>query len=179
MIPLPQDALITVALLGMGLYFAVLIARGALSYLRFRRVRPTALVAWRRPRPANFGLLVALGGMLAFVTLLNGYMARPWAHVASLALMASYFIVIVPLLTLIEWGCYADGVWADAGFLRYGDIRQMAFREMGAIVLVLLPRHGSGPFRLLVPPSEYGAVRRIFEEKTRTQELRLERLLAL
>jgi hypothetical protein len=163
----------------MGLYFAVLIARGAVTYVRFRRVRKTALVAWRVPRPHNFGLLLSLGGILAFVTLLNGYMARPWAHVASLALMASYFIVMVPLSTLIEWGCYADGVWADAGFLRYADIRQMAFREVGAIVLVLLPRRGSGPFRMLVPPSEYGAVRRIFEEKARAQELRLERLLAL
>jgi len=172
-----NQALLTVGLLGMGLYFAALIARSLSRYARFRRVRPTALVSWPVPRPKNLGLLLALGVLAAFVAVLNGAMQRPWHDVLSQALVAVYFILVVPLSLRIEWGCYAQGVWADGGFLPYADIRQMAFREVGAIVLVLVRRSGAVPFRMLVPPSEYGAVRRVLEDKARNRELQLERVL--
>ena len=42
--------LIGLGLLGLGLYFAVQLARGLAGYLRYRRVAPTALVTWPAPR---------------------------------------------------------------------------------------------------------------------------------
>jgi hypothetical protein len=68
-------------------------------------------------------------------------------------------------------------VWADAGFLRYERIARIAFREAPEIVLVLVPRGGSGPFRLPVPTSEYGAVRKILEEKIRDGAVTVEKAI--
>jgi hypothetical protein len=172
-----NQALLTIGLLGMGAYFAVLIVRSLRSYWRFRSVQKTALVTWPIPRPPNLGLLLGLGVLAAFVAALNGAMARPWHNVLSQALVAVYFILVVPLSLRIQWGCYANGVWADGGFLPYGEIRRLSFREVGAIVLVLVPRRGAVPFRMLVPPSAYGAVRRVLEDKARAHELQLERVL--
>jgi len=73
----------------------------------------------------------------------------------------------VPLSTRIQVGFYRDGVWGDAGFLPYARIGRTAFRETPDIVLFLLPRGGSRPLRLPVPPAEYGAVRKVLEEMKR------------
>ena len=81
---------------------------------------------------------------------------------------------MVPLASRIRLGFYRDGVWADAGFLPYQRIRRLAFRESPEIELILLPRGGSGSFRLPVPPDEYGAVRKLLEEKIREHVVNVE-----
>jgi hypothetical protein len=172
---MPHETVLTVALLGFGLYFSVLMVRGLAGYLRFRRVRPTAVLTWPVKRPANFGLLVGLGVLAAAVTLLNGLMQRPLHHVFSQAVMSLYFVLMVPLSARIHLGLYRDGVWADDGFLPYGRIGRMAFRETPDIVLILLPRgSSSGSFRLPVPRDEYAAVRKLLEEKIRARVLNVE-----
>jgi hypothetical protein len=168
---LANDTILSLGLAGLGVYFAVLLVRGSLGYLRFRRVRPTALLTWPVARPAYLRSLVALGVVNVILTILNGFLHRPVHHVVSLGLMALYFVLMVPLASRIELGLYRDGVWADAGFLPYEGIGRMAFRETPEIVLVLLPRRGSGSFRLPVPPGEYGAVRKLLEEKMRSRVL--------
>jgi hypothetical protein len=170
-----NETLLTIALAGFGLYFAVLMARGLAGYLRFRRVWPTALLTWPVRRPANFGMLVGLGVLAAAVALLNGMMHRPLHHVASQAAISLYFLLMVPLSARIHLGLYRDGVWADDGFLPYARIGRMAFRETPEIVLILLPRGGaSGSFRLPVPRDEYAAVRKVLEEKIRARVLNVE-----
>jgi hypothetical protein len=168
-----NETIISVVLAGLGLYFLVLLARGLLGYLRFRRVRPTALLTWPVRRPF-LPFLLALGIVNVGLTILNGILHRPVHHVVSLGLMALYFVLMVPLAARIPLGLYRDGVWADAGFLPWGDIGRMAFRETPEIVLILLPRSGSGSFRLPVPREEYGAVRKLLEEKIRADVLRVE-----
>ena len=49
MLPPVQQQLISLGLLGLGLYFAVQLARGLAGYLRYRRVAPTAVVTWPAP----------------------------------------------------------------------------------------------------------------------------------
>jgi hypothetical protein len=165
----------TLGLLGLGIYFSVLLFRGMKGYLLFRRVRPTALLTWRVQRPAHFNFLLGLGIVATGLTLLNGYLGRPFHHVYGQAVMALYFILMVPLSATIDLGLYRDGVWADSGFLPYARIGRMAFRETPEIVLILLPR-GGGPasFRLPVPPEEYGNVRKLLEEKRRANVLKVE-----
>jgi hypothetical protein len=162
-----NETILTVVLLALGIYFSVLLIRGFLGYLRFRRVRPTALITWPVPHPAHLRFMIALGILNTGLTVLNGLLARPFHHVFGLGVMALYFVLMVPLSLRIHLGFYRDGVWADAGFLRYGDIGRLAFLETPEIVLVLLPRGGSGSFKLPVPPAEYGAVRKVLEEKIR------------
>jgi len=162
-----NEAMLTIVLGALGVYFSVLNGRSLWRYAQFRRVRPTAVLTWPVPRPRHFPFLVALGLVSGAVTALNAYLHRPMDHVFSQAVMALYFILMVPLSARIHFGLYRDGVWGDAGFLPYGEIKRMAFLETPEIVLVLLPRAGSRPLRLPVPPGEYGAVRKLLEEKKR------------
>ncbi len=171
---MPNDMFFGVIFAGLGLYFGVLLLRGLAGYFRFRRLLPTALLTWPVPRPRSGPLLFALGLISAAITVLNGYMARPLHHVVSLGLMALYFMLMVPLAGRIRLGLYEGGVWADAGFLPWGRIGRMAFQEDPEIVLILLPRGGSGSFSLPVPPDEYGAVRKLIEEKVRARVVNME-----
>jgi hypothetical protein len=169
-----NETVLTVGLVALGVYFSVLLIRGFAGYLRFQRVRPTALVTWPAPRPAHFRLLVLLGVVAAAVAALNGFMQRPFHHVLPQGLMSLYFILMVPLSGRIRLGLYRDGVWADAGFVSWTEIGRMAFRETPEIVLILLPRTGSASFRLPVPAAEYSAVRKALEEKVRAKVLHVE-----
>jgi hypothetical protein len=171
---MPNERIFGIVFAGLGIYFGVLLLRGLAGYLRFRRLLPTALLTWPVPRPRSGPILFALGLVSTAITLLNGYLARPLHHVVSLGLMALYFMLMVPLAGRIRLGLYEGGVWADAGFLPWGRIGRMAFREDPDIVLVLLPRGGSGSFRLPVPPDEYGAVRKLIEEKVRAHVVHME-----
>jgi hypothetical protein len=174
---LPSDLLLTLILLALAIYFSVLVAWALSAYLQFRRLAPTALVSWPARRPRHLGLLVGLGVVSFAVAVLNGTLNRPFHHVYSQGVMAAYFIVMVPLVTRIRPGIYRDGVWADAGFLPWGRIGRLAFVETPEIVLVLMPRGGSTPFRLPVPPGEYGTVRKLLEEKIRERELTMEKAI--
>jgi hypothetical protein len=169
-----NETLLGLVFVGLGVYFGILLLRGLLGYLRFRRLLPTALLTWPVPRPRAGPFLFALGLVSTGITVLNGYMARPLYHVVSLGLMALYFMLMVPLAGRIRLGLYEGGVWADAGFLPWGRIARMAFRETPDIVLILLPRGGSGSFRLPVPPEEYGAVRKLIDEKVRAHVVTME-----
>jgi hypothetical protein len=169
-----NETLLTVSLVGVAIYFSVLIVRGAVRYARFRRVRSTALLTWPAPRPAYFPLLVLMGAVAAGVAVLNGYLQHPFHKIYSQLSIALYFIGVMPVLTRIPKGFYGDGIWAEDGFLPYDRIRRLAFREGPELELLLVPWGGGGAQRLAVPPAEYGAVRRILGDKIRAHALNLE-----
>jgi hypothetical protein len=171
--PLLQQ-LVSLGLLGLGLYFGVQLGRGLAGYLRYRRIAPTALVSWPAPAPAQLPWLLLLGTLGAATAAFNAWMHRPLHHVAGLALMAVYFLGLVPLARRIRLGLYRDGVWAHRGFLPWREVARIAFVETPEIVLLLTPRQRTAPFKLPVPAAEYGTVRKILEEKTRAGALHLE-----
>lgn len=171
--PLLQQ-LVGLGLALLGVYFAVQLWRGAAGYLRYRRIAPTALVSWPPPVPAQLPWLIALGALGATTAVANAWMRRPAHHVLGLALMAAYFLGLVPLARRIRLGLYRDGIWAHRGFLPWSQVARIAFVEAPEIVLLLTPRQSEAPFKLPVPASEYGTVRKILEEKARSGLLRLE-----
>ena len=169
-----QQQLVGLGLLGMGLYFGIQIGRGLAGYLRYRSAAPTALATWPAPPPAQLPWLAVLGALGAFLAAFNAWVGRPAHHVIALALMAAYFLGMVPLARRIRLGLYRDGVWAHRGFLRWGDVARIAFVEGSPIVLLLTPRQGGASYKLPVPGGEYGAVRKVLEEKARAGALHLE-----
>jgi hypothetical protein len=174
---MPSDLqkLLDLGLIGLGVYFAIMLIRGLLGYARYRRLRPSALATWPAPRASRGGWALHFLGLAGAATaVLNAWAGRPLHHVLALVLMAAYFLGMVPLSLRIRLGLYRDGVWADRGFLRWADVGRLAFQDEPEIVLVLKPRRGSGSFQLPVPPGEYGLVRKVLEEKTREGALRLE-----
>jgi hypothetical protein len=174
MLPETQQKIVTLGLLALGVYFTVQLVRGLLGYQRYRRVRSTALATWAAPRQAQTAWLVALGAFGGGLAVLNAWLQRPPYHVYGLAVMSAYFLVMVPLATRIRLGLYRDGIWADAGFIRWEEIARIAFRETPEVILLLLPRRGRGLFRLPVPPTEYGGVRKLLAEKARDGALQLD-----
>jgi hypothetical protein len=173
-LPPLQQKIVGLGLLALGLYFAVQLARGLIGYLRYRRVAPTAVVTWPAPRPAQLPLLFALGVLGAATAVVNAWAQRPIPHVIGLALMAVYFLGLVPLARRIRLGVYAAGVWAHRGFLRWEDVARIAFVEGPPVVLLLQPRRGGPSYKLPVPGEEYGTVRKVLEEKARAGVLHLE-----
>lgn len=173
MTPAQLQPLVGAGLLGLGLYFAVALARGLHGYSRYRRVAPTALLTWPSPVPAPRSWLF-WGVVGAAVAAANALKQRPLSHVAALALMSAYFLGLVPLAQRIRLGLYRDGVWAHRGFLPWDEVARIAFVEAPEIVLLLTARRRAAPFKLPVPAAEYGAVRKILAEKTRAGLLRLD-----
>lgn len=174
MLPASQQQLISLGLFGLGVYFAVQLVRGLAGYLRFRRVWPTAVLTWPAPRPAQAGYLTALGVLGAVLAAMHVWLHRPVHHAIGLGLMAVYFLGLVPLAGRIRLGLYRDGVWAHRGFLRWSDVGRIAFVETPQVVLLLQPHRGGPSFKLPVPAEDYGAVRKVLEEKSRAGVLRLD-----
>jgi hypothetical protein len=174
MLPATQQKIITLGLLALGVYFTVQLVRGLLGYRRYRRVRPTALATWAAPRQAQTAWLLALGAFGGGLAVLNAWLQRPAYHVYGLAVMSVYFLVMVPLATRIRLGLYRDGIWADAGFIRWEEVARIAFLETPGVILLLLPREGRGLYRLPVPGKEYGGVRKLLAEKARDGALQLD-----
>ncbi|HSD26592.1 MAG TPA: hypothetical protein VLL75_04765 [Vicinamibacteria bacterium] len=169
-----QQQLVSLGLAFIGLYFAVQLARGAAGFRRYRSVAPTALATWPTPRPARLPLLIALGASGAVLALVLAWQHKPVHHVVGFALMAAYFLGMVPLARTIRLGVYRGGVWAHRGFLPWGEVARIAFVEGPPIVLLLKPRRGSASYKLPVPGAEYGAVRKLLEEKAREGVLNLD-----
>mgnify|MGYP000753667588 CR=1 FL=1 len=110
MLPETQQTMVSLGLLGLGVYFTVQLVRGLLGYRGYLRVKPTAVATWPAPRQALNRWLVALGAFGGVVALLNAWLQRPPHHVYGLAVMSAYFVVMVPLATTIRLGVYRDGI---------------------------------------------------------------------
>jgi hypothetical protein len=172
---LSNEVVLTVALGALALYFTVLVVRVLQILVLFRRMKDTAVLTWTTPRPWIQSPLfaLALGLLAAGLTIMLATLGRPFHHVYSQAVMALYFLFLAPVVRRIPLGVYRDGVWADSGFLPWAKVARLAFRETPEIVLVLL-RRGGGAFRLPVPPGEYGAVRKLLDEKMRAHVLEVD-----
>lgn len=174
--------LLPYVLVGLGVGFAVanlrLIAQGA----RFWRRRKDALLTWIGPPPPYYGLMLFLGvalGLLLIVKfalltvpILNdatlGWEQRLWHAFTQLfgeSMMFLYFAYAVPLARRIARGFYADGVWAETGFIPYHQIGGIAWRDGEPPTLLLISRFKELARPLLVPGDYYSAVRRLLREK--------------
>ena len=170
-----NERVLTTVLFALAVYFSGLLIWSLARYAKFRRLRPTALLTWPNRPPRNWRFLVGLGALSGAVALLNGILQRPFHHVYSQGIMSIYFLLIVPLTSHIRLGFYQDGVWSESGFVPYARIKRLAFRETPEIVLLLLSRGArSRVFPLPVPPNEYGAVRRLLEDKAREHALTID-----
>ena len=100
----------------LGAGFLVANLRLAWEFLRYRRLRPTALLVWPGKRPPYYGMVLAMAvvlGILLFVKLV--LQQRPVVDVFGEAMMFVYYGYLVPLSVKIGRGFYADGVWAETG----------------------------------------------------------------
>jgi hypothetical protein len=168
-----NEIFISLSLLCVGVYFAIQGARLLIRRLRFRRTCARELLTWPPRKLPLRNLYRGLGVISAALAVYNG-LSRDRIHlVPGQAVMAVYFLGLVPILTRLRPGFYENGVWTESGFLGYDRIGRFTFLEQPEIVLLLLPRGKKRPLRLTVPPSEYGAVRKLLHANVREPEDRI------
>jgi hypothetical protein len=157
-------------LLGVGFLCANL--RLFAQFVRFLKIRSSALLTWPGRRPPFYGLLLVLGAVLAFLIVYKLTVLRQHPiQVFGESMMLVYYAYALPLSLKIGRGFYQDGIWADGGFIPYSSIGGLSWREDKQITLVLIYRMRAFARRLVVPDRHYGAARRLLRDKIATHDI--------
>lgn len=156
----------------LGAGFFVANVRLLFQFVRFLRLRSSALLTWPGRRPPFYGLLLGIGAVLSVIIFykLAILRMRP-ADVFGETMMLLYYAYAVPLSLKIGRGFYADGIWADAGFIPYSRIGGLTWREGEQLTLVVIYRVRAFARRLVVPEVHYGAARRLLRDKIAAHDI--------
>jgi hypothetical protein len=156
----------------LGLGFLVANLRLLFQFVRFFRIRSSALLTWPGRRPPLYGLLLGLGVVLSILVFSKLVLLRQHpADVFGETMMMVYYGYGVPLSLRIGRGFYEDGIWADGGFMPYSAIGGLTWREGEQTTLVLMHRVRSFARRLVVPDRYYGAARRLLRDKIAAHDI--------
>jgi hypothetical protein len=113
---------------------------------------------------------VAQGALLAYSFFV---LRRPAQQLFGLAMMFIYFFCATPLSARIARGFYREGVWSDSGFVQWGHISGVAWRDDGPGPLLLISHIRNIAKRLRVPGHLYGQARKLLREKVKAHDLNL------
>ena len=167
-LPSLLQAVLTV--LGAGFLAANLMVLARL--LRFRRLRPSALLIWPGPYPPFYGLLLVLGALLALLVVIKlGVQQRPPWDAFGETMMSVYYGGLLPLSLRIGRGFYADGIWTESGFMPYSQVGGLRWREGEPPTLVVIDRARQLARTLVVPENCYGAARRLLRDKIAAHDI--------
>lgn len=156
----------------LGVGFLVANLKVGFDLIRYRRQKRSALLTWRGPKPRYYRLNILLAvtlGLLLAAKLVRNEPNRAFGE----AMMFVYYGCIFPLSTRIARGFYGDGIWSDSGFMRWGHISAISWKEEGSITLILISHFRNIAKRLEVPAHLYGEARRLLKDKIRDQALRI------
>jgi hypothetical protein len=161
---------IVLYVLGIGFLLANL--RVFFQFVRFLRLRSSALLTWPGRRPPFYGLLLGLGAILSLIIVYKiALLKQRPADVFGESMMLLYYTYAMPLSLRIGRGFYQDGIWAEGGFIPYSDIGGLTWREEGQLTLVLMYRMKAFARRLIVPERYYGAARRLLRDKIAAHDI--------
>jgi hypothetical protein len=161
-----------VVLYVLGIGFLLANLRVFFQFVRFLRLRSSALLTWPGRRPPFYGLLLGLGAILSLLIVykIAVLQQRP-ADVFGESMMLLYYTYAMPLSLRIGRGFYQDGIWAEGGFIPYSEIGGLTWREEGQLTLVLMYRMKALARRLIVPERYYGAARRLLRDKIAAHDI--------
>ncbi|MBM3772419.1 MAG: hypothetical protein FJW27_14275 [Acidimicrobiia bacterium] len=156
--------ILTTVLTVLGVGFLVANARLLLQCVRFRKRQKAALLVWPNPKPPHYGMALAIGVLLGFIVFYKLVLSHQPAFGESM--MFLYYAYLLPLSQRIGRGFYQDGIWADAGFIRWDEVGGITWREGShAAALVVISRLKNFARVLPVPIEHYGAARRLLRDK--------------
>jgi hypothetical protein len=165
-------AYLPVVLNVLGIGFLVANLRVFFQFVRFLRLRSSALLTWPGRRPPFYGLLLALGAVLSILIVYKiGILKQRPVNVFGESMMLLYYIYALPLSLRIGRGFYEDGIWADGGFVPYSAIGGLTWREGEQLTLVLMYRMRAFARLLVVPERYYGAARRLLRDKIAAHDI--------
>jgi hypothetical protein len=156
----------------LGVGFLVANLRLFFQFIRFLRLRSSALLTWPGRRPPFYGLLLAIGAVLAVLIVYKlAVLQQHPRQVFGESMMLVYYSYALPLSLRIGRGFYEDGIWVDGGFMPYSSIGGLTWREEGQVTLVVMHRMRAFARRLVVPDSYYGAARRLLRDKIAAHDI--------
>ena len=158
-----------------GIGFLIANVKVVIELVRFRVRKRSALLTWEAPKPAYYGFSLALGVLLGLMIGFKLFVQRrPPDQLFGEAMMFVYYGYAMPLSTRILRGFYEDGVWADTGFMRWGQISAVSWREEGvAPELVLVSHFKNIARRLVIPGPMYGQARRLLRDKVKAHDIHI------
>ena len=170
----PQELLPQVLFL-FGVGFLIANVKVIAELLRFRLRKRTALLVWEAAKPPYYGFTLALGVMLGFMLAFKLFVQHwPLQQLFGETMMFVYYGYAFPLSTKISRGFYQDGIWSDSGFMRWGQISAVSWKEEGGRVTLLLISHFRNIARkLAVPGPLYGQARKLLREKIKAQDIHM------
>ena len=164
---------VRIALVGLGLAFLAANLRIVAQLLRYLRLRSSARLTWPGSKPQAYGLLLALGVVLAglvFVKLV--VRQQPLGSAFGEAMVCLYYAYLLPMNLRIGRGLYEDGIWTESGFVPYSAIGGLSWREeRQQITLVIIYRLRSLVRRLVVPHEHYAEVRRELRDRIAAHDI--------
>jgi hypothetical protein len=159
-----------------GLGFFAANVKVTADLLRFLLRKSSALLIWENPKPRFYGFALALGAILGLLVVIKIFvLGRTPQELFGEVMMFLYFGYAVPLSTRISRGFYRDGVWSDSGFMPWGQIQAVSWKEDDNVTLVLVSHFQSIARRLQVPGHLYGQARRVLRDKVKTQDIHMGR----
>ncbi len=141
--------------------------------IRFRVMKPSALLVWQSPKPRFYRFSLLLAVVLALLLAAKLVQRRPPEQFFGEAMMFIYYGFAFPLSTRIGRGFYRDGVWSDGGFLRWTHVSAVSWKDEGAVTLILISRLKSLARRLEVPGNLYGEARRVLRDKIKAHDIQM------
>lgn len=156
--------------LGVGFLLANL--RALFQFVRFLRLRSSAILTWPGKKPPFYGLLLALGAILSLIIIYKivALKQRP-VDVFGESMMLVYYSWTMPLSLRIGRGFYEEGIWTESGFVPYSHIGGLTWREGEQLTLVLMYRMRAFARSLIVPQGYYGAARRLLRDKIAAHDI--------
>ena len=141
-------------------------------FVRFKRLRRSALLVWPPRRPPFYRLLLLLGAVLSVLIVYKLAVLRMHpVQVFGETMMLMYYGYALPLSLRIGRGFYEEGIWADGGYIAYSRIGGLSWREGEQVTLVLIYRMRPFARRLVVPQRHYGAARRVLRDKIAAHDI--------
>ena len=170
------EHLLPTVLFVFGIGFFVANLKVMTELVRFRVRKPSALLVWENPKPRYYGFALALGVILGLLVVFKIFiLGRAPGQLFGEVMMFVYYGYTFPLSTRIARGFYRDGVWADSGFMRWGQISAVSWKEGEAVTLVLVSHFRSIARPLQVPGHLYGQARRLLRDKVKAQDIHMGR----
>jgi hypothetical protein len=163
-------------LLFLGVGFLIANLRIGLDIFRFLRRRSSAVLTWRGSKPRYYGMQLGLGVVLGILLVYDTVILhRPAPQLFGVAMMFVYYGYAITISRWIGRGFYADGIWSESGFVPYGKIGAVAWREGEEIALIIVSRLRNLASKLIVPGTHYAASRRLLRDKIAAHDIQLMR----
>jgi hypothetical protein len=169
----PQ-ALIRQVLFLFGVGFLAANIKVGTDLLRFYTRRRKALLTWQAEKPPFYGFSLALGVLLGLLLAFKVFVQRrPPEQLFGEAMMFIYYGYATPLASRIARGFYQEGIWSDTGFMRWGQISAVSWKEDERVSLMLISHLRNVARRLVVPGPLYGQARRLLRDRVKAHDIHI------